>query len=163
LTAKESREGDLPTERRAFHWVEGRYRKQDFTTFTARFYVPKGDWCPKTAKDQSGEVGSFVEGSCTEVNRACFIATAAFGSELDPHVQVLRRFRDDVLLQSNLRYPFSKVLDTYYHFSSPIALAMKKRRTAKVLIKWSVVYPTFLFVEAFVRFLKKTHRNWFNP
>jgi hypothetical protein len=48
----------------------------------------------------------------------CFIATAAFGSYLDPHVMVLRHFRDDVLLQSQLGTAFVKF---YYKHSPPIA------------------------------------------
>jgi len=145
---------------KGYHWVEGKYRKQDFATFTARFYVPRETWCPQTAEDKSGEKGTLVEGSCIEVNRGCFIATASFGSELDPHVQLLRKFRDEVLLQSDLKEAFSKVLEGYYHFSPPVATAMGKREGIRLLLKWAVVYPVFLFVKGFVWFLKLTHGNW---
>ena len=48
----------------------------------------------------------------------CFIATAAYGSTQEPHVQVLRQFRDQVLLQSEAG---KKFVETYYRLSPPIA------------------------------------------
>lgn len=48
----------------------------------------------------------------------CFIATAAYGSYLDPHVKILRDFRDNVLLQSSAGTAFVKF---YYKHSPPIA------------------------------------------
>jgi hypothetical protein len=48
----------------------------------------------------------------------CFIATAAYGSYLDPHVMVLRNFRDNVLLQSTAGTAFVKY---YYKYSPPVA------------------------------------------
>ncbi len=49
---------------------------------------------------------------------ACFIATAAYGSFLDPHVSALRKFRDEVLLQS---YAGRWFVDQYYLYSPPLA------------------------------------------
>lgn len=48
----------------------------------------------------------------------CFIATAAYGSYLDPHVMVLRHFRDNVLFKSKLGTAFVKL---YYTYSPPMA------------------------------------------
>ncbi|MFZ4855439.1 MAG: choice-of-anchor D domain-containing protein [Desulfuromonadaceae bacterium] len=48
----------------------------------------------------------------------CFIATAAYGSYLDPHVMALRNFRDHVLLQSE---PGTNFVAFYYKHSPPIA------------------------------------------
>jgi ribosomal protein L7/L12 len=48
----------------------------------------------------------------------CFIATAAFGAEDAPEVLALRRFRDSVLVQSNVGQRFIR---GYYCWSPPLA------------------------------------------
>ncbi|MCF8107550.1 MAG: hypothetical protein K9J81_01005 [Desulfohalobiaceae bacterium] len=48
----------------------------------------------------------------------CFIATAAFGTFLDPHVKVLRDFRDQYLLTNT---PGRKFVELYYTYSPPVA------------------------------------------
>lgn len=71
----------------------------------------------------------------------CFIATASMGSELHPHVQSLREFRDDILLQSRYRKTFENLLEKYYRFSPPIASAMNKNSFLKTFLKYTLVYP----------------------
>ncbi|MCR4322596.1 MAG: fibronectin type III domain-containing protein [Candidatus Azambacteria bacterium] len=48
----------------------------------------------------------------------CFIATAAYGSYLDPHVMVLRQFRDNYLLTNE---PGKLLVAAYYATSPPLA------------------------------------------
>lgn len=48
----------------------------------------------------------------------CFIATAAYGSNLEPHVKTLRQFRDAYLLTNTLGTRF---VEAYYKYSPPIA------------------------------------------
>lgn len=65
----------------------------------------------------------------------CFIATAAFGSYLDPHVMVLRHFRDDVLLQSGLGTAFVKF---YYKHSPPVADFIAKHEVLRTSVRFAL-------------------------
>jgi len=71
----------------------------------------------------------------------CFIATAAYGSELAPQVHFLREFRDDVVLNSRFRRIFEESLNIYYKSSPPIADLMRQNKLFKYTMKYSVVWP----------------------
>lgn len=71
----------------------------------------------------------------------CLIATAAFGSRLDPHVQFLRKFRDEIVLQSVFKKAFESLLDRYYKISPPIAEKMRQIPLLRRIVKYSIVYP----------------------
>ena len=73
--------------------------------------------------------------------KICFIATAAYGSELEPPVQFLREFRDDVVLPSWAGDFFRNTLEVYYTFSPPIAELMKRNNLFKLAMKYIVVWP----------------------
>lgn len=70
----------------------------------------------------------------------CFIATAAYGSYLDPHVMVLRHFRDDVLLQNELGTAFVKF---YYKHSPPIADFIAHHDTLRMLLRFALTPVIF--------------------
>lgn len=73
--------------------------------------------------------------------QGCFIATAALGSYLHPHIQSLRHFRDNILLQSRHKKSFENLLNFYYKFSPPVARAMTKYRSLKIFLRYTLVYP----------------------
>lgn len=62
----------------------------------------------------------------------CFIATAAFGSYLDPHVLVLRSFRDRFLLGNRLGRSF---VAWYYRTSPPYADALRNNAFLKTIVR----------------------------
>lgn len=76
---------------------------------------------------------------------SCFIATAAYGSYLDPHVKTLRRFRDQYLLTN---VPGEWFVRIYYQHSPPIADYIRERETLKTIVRsvltvavYSIEYP----------------------
>ncbi len=82
----------------------------------------------------------------------CFIATAAWGSYLNPKVALLRAFRDHYLLTNG---PGRLFVRAYYTISPPIAEVIARHeglrtvtRWALTPLVWSVEYPlvAFLFI-----------------
>ena len=63
---------------------------------------------------------------------ACFIATAAFGSLLDPHVDALRSFRDQRLLVNPVG---RKLVQAYYVLSPPAAQWIKNHHSIRALTR----------------------------
>lgn len=63
----------------------------------------------------------------------CFIATAAFGSSLHPHVGVLREFRDGVLLKHRAGRAF---VEFYYRHSPRIAGFIVTRPGVRAIVRW---------------------------
>jgi uncharacterized repeat protein (TIGR01451 family) len=101
----------------------------------------------------TGTAGGFS--SCTDfgldfddafvAGPGCFIATAAFGSALHPHVEALRAFRDRVLLQHRAGRAF---VEFYYRHSPPIAELIATRPWVRAIVRWmlaplvyGVAYP----------------------
>jgi len=99
---------------------------------------------------------------------ACFIATAAYGSYMHPHVSTLRTFRDSVLMKTYLGREF---VSYYYKYSPAIAAVIEGNRflrgTVRLLltpIVYAVAYPIvamFIFISfgLILIFNKKTSLN----
>ncbi|MDH3385958.1 MAG: hypothetical protein OEL77_08095, partial [Nitrosopumilus sp.] len=66
----------------------------------------------------------------------CLIATATYGSELAPQVQLLREIRDSQLLQTNSGSSFINSFNTlYYSFSPIVADYQRENPIFKELVK----------------------------
>jgi len=68
----------------------------------------------------------------------CFIATAAYGTDTAEELDVLREFRDEVLLQSWLGEWF---VNTYYEYSPPVADFISRNDTLRTLVRELLVDP----------------------
>ena len=66
----------------------------------------------------------------------CFIATAAYGSYFDPHVETLREFRDDYLLTNPVGEAF---VSLYYDVSPPIAGFIDDHPALKPIVRLALL------------------------
>ena len=67
----------------------------------------------------------------------CFIATAAFGSDLEPHVYLLKQFRDQILLPKQWGKQF---VSLYYKYSPPVADMIAQHEFLKGVVR-GMLYP----------------------
>ncbi|MBI5756869.1 MAG: hypothetical protein HZA12_08085 [Nitrospirae bacterium] len=73
----------------------------------------------------------------------CFIATAAFGSYLDPHVRIFRNFRDNYLLTNSHGRAF---VAFYYKYPPPVALFISRHENIRTATRW-VLTPVVFGIE----------------
>ena len=83
------------------------------------------------------EIGGDGKDSNCNGQDDCFIATAAFGSPLEPRIDVLREFRDRVLMRNGAG---RKVVEFYYKKSPPVAAYIAERPVLRVTIR-SLLLP----------------------
>jgi hypothetical protein len=101
-------------------------------------------------------------------SRNCFVATAAYGTWLDPHVLTLREFRDQHLLTNAAGTWF---VEFYYRHSPPIADYIRERgslratvRAALAVVIFTIEYPgaagsTLLFTAMILGWRRRVRAN----
>jgi uncharacterized repeat protein (TIGR02543 family) len=70
--------------------------------------------------------------SKSEDGGGCFIATAAYGSDLDSHVETLRNFRDSYMVNNPMG---SALVSAYYKLSPPVAEFIDDHPTLKPIVR----------------------------
>jgi hypothetical protein len=65
-------------------------------------------------------------------NGLCFIATAAYGSPIHPHLDILRDFRDTYVMPSKLG---SKLVGLYYKYSPLVADLIARHKVLKIAVR----------------------------
>jgi uncharacterized repeat protein (TIGR01451 family) len=78
----------------------------------------------------------------TPVAVGCFIATAAYGSALEPHVMALREFRDRYLQRSA---PGRAFIRFYYRYSPPVAAVIAQHEWLRLIVRM-LLTPLVLIV-----------------
>jgi len=112
--------------------------------------------------DEHGNVIDAGESECQSVDRqwvpgerpggGCFIATAAFGSELAPQVQELRALRDGVIYRTQTgRDWFDEYWSYYLPISSPLAEQMNADQRLMELMRFSIVEPWLYYLRLALR------------
>jgi len=96
---------------------------------------PVEGWCGVGTK--------LIDGVCTVVQASqgggCLIATAAYGSEMAPQVQLLREIRDNSLLQTQSGQSFMQGFNQfYYSFSPTIADYERQNPVFKEAVKLTI-------------------------
>lgn len=91
---------------------------------------------------QIGEISSVKGGG------GCFIATAAFGSPQEHHVDVLRQFRDRYLQTNGIGRSLVRI---YYHFSPKYASIISGNERLKTIVRF-LLMPLFLFAALSLKF-----------
>jgi hypothetical protein len=81
---------------------------------------------------------------------SCFIATAAYGTETASQLNILREFRDQILLKSAVG---SRLVESYYRLSPPVADFIAKSDFLRGVVR-------VLFVDRVVSILQWSQNLW---
>ncbi|MFH0848935.1 MAG: CFI-box-CTERM domain-containing protein [archaeon] len=71
----------------------------------------------------------------------CVIASAAYGSDLAPQVQLLRDFRDSVVISTFSGSHFMYIFNRWYYSFSPVVAELIQRNSAAGTIARGILYP----------------------
>jgi hypothetical protein len=108
------------------------------------------DTTPSLADLQGAGFDGGYEGPSTVPGCGCFIATAAYGTDTAKELDILREFRDKVLLPNSLG---AKFVSFYYRTSPPIASFISQHDVLRTAVRVG-------FVDPIVKILNWSHDLW---
>ena len=109
----------------------------------------RDDTTPSLDDLQGTEFGAH-EGPSQVPSGGCFIATAAYGTDTARELDILREFRDEVLLPNSLG---SKFVSLYYKTSPPLADFISQHEVLRTAVRVG-------FVDPIVKILNWSHDLW---
>jgi M6 family metalloprotease-like protein len=126
----------------------GQFIGQTGTTSFTDAAAQSGDAYRITATDSQGDESDFSGQAIANMavsdsgagGSKCFIATAAYGSALHPHVGALRNFRDRHLLTNAAGRAF---VAFYYGVSPPVADVISRSEGLRMAARWTLAPVVF--------------------
>ena len=97
-----------------------------------------------TSWNEGAEVRFDEIGLWVSAGGLCFIATAAYGTETASQLDVLRDFRDQVLLESALG---SRFVAAYYKLSPPVANFIATNDFLRTVVREALIDPVVNFLQ----------------
>ncbi|HDI73974.1 MAG TPA: hypothetical protein ENF57_03070 [Candidatus Korarchaeota archaeon] len=95
-----------------------------------------------------GGITKTAEATITVAGSRCVIATVTYGGELSDEVQLLREFRDNVVMESSLGRSFMKAFNAFYYSWSPqVAEKIDENPLLKTYMKYAL-YPLIYTLRA---------------
>lgn len=79
--------------------------------------------------------------------KGCFIATAVYGTSDGIEVEVLKEFRDEILLRSTMG---KSAVNLYYIFSPGLAKVISRSKIAKFLARLTIIHPSRLMRVSYI-------------
>ena len=118
----------------------------NFNIFNRVVYLSKRglEVCKRIDRDEwnnnpsSIDYDTFEKLKQQQTSSSCFIATACYGNYNAPEVLILRKYRDDVLLNTIIGTAFVKF---YYFVSPPLAKQLEKYDKAKSFVRKHILQP----------------------
>ena len=74
--------------------------------------------------------------AASSTGSGCFIATAAYGSNMDRHVKALTKFRDKCLVTNLIG---RRIVKSYYRFSPPIADYLSNHPVERAIVRYALI------------------------
>ncbi|MFC1929222.1 CFI-box-CTERM domain-containing protein, partial [Chloroflexota bacterium] len=154
ISSAESAFSIAPPENGSFSWSDNNtvmtFTPTDNLTYNKLYFVT----ISTTALSLAGNPleTDYVFSFRAELLSGCFIATASYGTETAEEIQILRDFRDSVLLTNKLGAEFVYL---YYKYSPPIADFIAQHEVLRTIVREGTIDPIVVIV-------KWSHSLWSN-